>query len=417
MATTPQCKDNFRLDSAEGFRYLARQPILDMRGRLHGYELLFRDEPGACFPWDGNRATRTMLDNSVVFGLEKLTGGALAFINCTEESLTDELVDVLPASMTVLEVLEDLEPTPVLVSACRRLKRAGFRLALDDFTWKPGIEPLVELADYVKIDFLAVDAHERKLLLDRLSYRAVALVAEKVETREQFKTACDEGFTLVQGYHFCRPVMLRNRKIPANRLSQIEILCALQDETADLRNISRLVKRDTSLTYRILRLINSPMYAVQQEVRSVEEALVVIGEDAFRRVATLAITSDLNAGQNQEVLRLALVRGRFCELAARVYGLNPTEQYLVGMLSLLPAMLRIPMDELTPSLPLREEIRQALNDAESPVRGLLAWVIANEQGDWTLCSQTARRWSMDSAPLQRCYAQAIVWAESVLHFA
>lgn len=416
MGIVPQCADNFLSDAAEGFRYLARQPILDMRGRLHGYELLFRNEPGTCFAWDGDRATRTMLDNSVVFGLEKLTGGALAFVNCTEESLTEALVDVLPASMTVLEVLEDLEPTPALVSACRRLKKAGFRIALDDFTWKPGVDRLVELADYVKIDFLAVGVCERKTLLERLSRRAIALIAEKVETGEQFKMACEEGFTLVQGYHFCRPEMLRNRTIPANRLSQIEILRALQDESVDLRNISRLVKRDASLTYRILRLINSPAYAVQQEVTSVESALVVIGEDAFRRVATLAITSDLNAGQHQEVLRMALVRGRYCELAARVCGLNPTEQYLIGMLSLLPAMLRIPMDKLTPSLPLREEIRQALNDADSPARGLLAWVIANEQGDWTLCSQIARRWSLDPTQMQRCYAQAIVWAESVLNY-
>jgi len=153
------------------------------------------------------------------FGLEKLTGGALAFINCTEESLTDELVDVLPASMTVLEILEDLEPTPVLVSACRRLKRAGFRLALDDFTWKPGIEPLVELPTTSRSTFSPWTHMNASCFWNRLSYRAVALVAEKVETREQFKTACDEGFTLVQGYHFCRPVMLRNRKIPANRLS------------------------------------------------------------------------------------------------------------------------------------------------------------------------------------------------------
>src|ERR1035437_7833367 len=139
---------------AGGLRYVARQPILDLRGRVHGYELLFRAGPEASFRGDGDLATRTVLDNTVIFGLEKLTGGLSAFVNCTGESLTEDLVHILPPSMTVLEILESLEPTPSLIAACRKLKAKGFRLALDDFTWKPKFDPLVELADYVKVDFL-----------------------------------------------------------------------------------------------------------------------------------------------------------------------------------------------------------------------------------------------------------------------
>ena len=138
-----------------GLRYLARQPIMDLRGRVHGYELLFRAGPEAFFRGDGDMATRTMLDNTVIFGLEKLTGGLPAFVNCTSESLIEEMVHVLPSSMTVLEILENLEPTPSLIAACRKLKASGFRLALDDFTWKPDFDPLVELADYIKVDFAA----------------------------------------------------------------------------------------------------------------------------------------------------------------------------------------------------------------------------------------------------------------------
>ncbi len=318
-------------EHAVDLRYVARQPILDLHGRLHGYELLFRNGPGVAFHGDGNLATRTMLDNSVVFGLGTLSGGVTAFINCTMESLTKEaLVDVLPPSMTVLEILETLEPTPELVRACRRLKAGGFRIALDDFAWKPGMEPLLELADYVKVDFIQTGQSARKRLLRQLSKYAVALIAEKVETRIEYEQARAEGFALIQGYYFCRPVLLKNRSVPANRLSQVEILRMLHDESIDLHKLSKLVKRDTSLTYRLLRLINSPLCAVRQEVCSVQGALIAVGEDIFRRIATLAITSELNGDQPEEVLRMAFVRARFCELAARTCALNSTEQYLLG---------------------------------------------------------------------------------------
>lgn len=129
-------------EAAGGVRYVARQPIMDLRGRVHGYELLFRAGPEAVFRGDGNLATRTMLDNTVIYGLHRLTGGLPAFVNCTSESLVDDLVHILPTSMTVLEILESLDPTPSLVAACRKHKASGFRIALDDFTWKPKFDPL-----------------------------------------------------------------------------------------------------------------------------------------------------------------------------------------------------------------------------------------------------------------------------------
>jgi EAL and modified HD-GYP domain-containing signal transduction protein len=220
------------------------------------------------------------------------------------------MLHVLPSGMTVLEILECLEPTPDLIEACRKLKAEGFRLALDDFTWKPKFDPLVEMADYVKVDFLQTNASMRQSLLERLSGVTVALVAEKIETQEEYKQACAEGFTLFQGYYFCRPALIENRKIPANRISHIEILQHLRGDVIDLHKLTMLLKRDASLTYRLLRLVNSPMCAMRQEVRSIQAALLAVGEDAFRRIATLAIASELNSGQPAEILRMAFMRGR-----------------------------------------------------------------------------------------------------------
>ena len=399
-----------------GVRYVARQPILDLRGKVHGYELLFRDGPEAVFRGDGNAATRTMLDNTVLYGLGRLTAGLPAFVNCTEESLTRDLVHVMPSGMAVLEILEDIEPSRPVIEACRHLKASGFRLALDNFLWKPGIEPLVEIADYLKIDFSTCDAAERRKLLDRLSRVTVALVAEKVETAEQVREAREEGFMLLQGFYFCRPVLMENRRVPANRLSHMEILRLMQNESLDLHELTRQVERDTFLTYRLLRLMNSPACATQQEVRSVKAALIAVGEETFRRMATVAITSELNAGQPAELLRMACVRARFCELGAFFAGLDQTEQYLLGMLSLLPAMLRQPIEELAPSLPLRDEIRRALEGENIPERSILCWLEAHEHGNWDQCDLIADRRDLWQEDLFRCYEEALRWAATVLEF-
>ena len=213
--------------------------------------------------------------------------------------------------MTVLEILETVDPTPQVIAACRKLKETGFRLALDDFIWSPKWEPLVELVDYIKVDFMLLDASAREQLRRKLKNVAVALIAEKIETQEDYKQACKEGFNYFQGYYFCRPVLMKGRRIPANRLFHIRLMELLRHDPMDLREVGKLVKLDASLAYRLLRLVNSPICAVRQEVRSIEAALVAVGEDAFRRIAPVAIGSELNANRPPEILRMAFVRGRF----------------------------------------------------------------------------------------------------------
>jgi EAL and modified HD-GYP domain-containing signal transduction protein len=416
MAAIANALDNAELESNSVLRFVARQPILDLQGKVHGYELLFRAGPEASFRGDGNFATRTMLDNTVIFGLDKLTVGLPAFVNCTLESLTERFVDVSPPSLTVLEILETLEPIPELVALCLKLKSLGYRIALDDFSWHPKFTPMVKLADYIKVDFIQTDAAERQELLYRLRGTPAILVAEKVETLEVYKQACKEGFTLFQGYYFCRPQLMQCRKIPANQISHIHMLKLLQQDPLDLHQLSQLVKRDTSLAYRYLRLVNSPMFAMRQKISSIMSALLLVGDDAVRRIATLAITSELSAQQPPELLRMAFVRGRFCELASSVCGLGRGEQYLLGMFSLLPAMLRIPMINLAPELPLREEIRAALMGTVSRESSLLRWAEFHERGDWEECDAIIHAYGLNLEKMTWFYAEAVVWADSALNY-
>jgi c-di-GMP-related signal transduction protein len=395
-------------------RYLARQPILDLHGSVYGYELLFRAGPETVFRGDGDLATRTMLDNAVVFGLDTLTAKLPAFVNCTLESLVERMVYVLPPCMTVLEILETLEPTTELIAACRELKAAGYRIALDDFIWKPKFEPLVEMADYIKVDFAQSDTAARQDLFERLKNAPVMLLAEKVETQEEYKQACAEGFTLFQGYYFCSPQLLRNRRIPANRASYLQILQLLQHDPLNLRELSQLVKRDASLTYRFLRLANSPLFAMHQKVGSIMSALILLGEDAVRRIATLAITSEFNANQSPEILRMAFVRARFCELAARLCALDHAEQYLLGMFSLVPAMLRVSREDLAASMPFRVKIREAWLGTTNRESSLLRWVEFHERGDWLGCDAIVCSYGLKQVDMINCYAEALIWADAAL---
>jgi EAL and modified HD-GYP domain-containing signal transduction protein len=270
------------------------------------------------------------------------------------------------------------------------------------------------MADYVCVDFKLLDAGERPRLSDELSRLPIGKVARNVETQSNYQQACAAGFTLFQGNYLCNPVLLTNRKVPSNRFLNFELLRHLNRDPIDLKRVSELVIRDSSLTYRLLRLVNSPFCALRQEVRSIESALVIVGEEVFRRIATLAILSELNTGQPAEILQMALLRARFCSLAAGSCALNSEEQYLLGMLSLLPAMLGLPMEALTPSLPFRVEIREALEGTASCERSLLGWLEMHEGGDWAACDRIAQTNDLSSEHLIRCYAEAVVWAKATL---
>ena len=413
-STAPIDEESAQEPFEKAARYYARQPILTVDGKVFGYELLFRSAPEEIFRGDSDLATRTMLDNTVVFGIDKLTGGLPAFINCTRESLTSKLVEVLPPGLTVLEILETLEPTADLIQACTNLRTRGFRLAMDDFVWKAKFRPLVELADFIKVDFIQSDRDQRRALVERLKRSRTTLLAEKIESEDEFKRARNEGFTLFQGYYFCRPTLVENGEIPPNKMAQLALLRTLQQEQFDVLKIGKLVEQDAAIAYRLLRLVNSPMYTYRRKVRSVETALMVVGEKAFRRIATLAIASALGRGRSPAILRMALVRARFCELAAQRCRLDEAEQYLLGLFSLLPTMLRVSMEQAISTLELRQDIREALLGENVAERSLLCWMEASERGDWKACETVEQFHHLDENQLSQLAAEAARWTDSVL---
>lgn len=394
---------------AEEVRYMARQPILDARGRVHAYDLLFRERSEPMFQGDAEVAVETILDNELMFGLQRLTNGLPAFITCTAEALIGGWVLVLVPRTTVLGIPASLDPEPALLDACELLKARGFRLVLDDFGWTDKPHPLLHLADYIRVDFRRFRQPDRQQLLHRVQ-SSVMRVAQKVETAEDYQQASKMGFNLFQGNYFCNPMLLKKRKVPANSLLHLEIVRELYHDPLDIRKVSELVRRDASLTYRLLRLVNSPIYGIYREVRSVETAIMVLGESTFRRVVLLAVMSGINTEQSAAIVNTSIVRARFCELAARLCGLEAGEQYLLGMLSLLPAMLGVPMEEIVPILPLRGLICEALSGTMNPERRLLAWLECHEHGDWESCDRIVAAYGMNSQKLVQLYLEAVLWA-------
>jgi len=399
-------------ESAGEVRYAARQPILDANQCVHGYELRLQIEPDEESGGNEMDTTRTILDDAVIFGIDRLSSGLPAFVRCSADALTDQLVSVLPPALTVLEVSATQEVTPQLAEACRELKEAGFKLALVDFTGKREQHPLLDLMSYVRVDVSNLYTMTSGSLRQRLRAASIELVAHQVETQEGYRKACAMGFTLFQGYYFCWPELIKNAKVPSNRLLHFELLRQLNKYPLDLKGLCPLVVRDASLTYRLLRLVNSPLYAVRQEVRSIESAILMLGERTFRRIATLAIFSEFNALEPPEILHMALVRARFCEQAAGLRCLDPDEQYLLGMFSLLPAMMRQPMEKLAAELPLRNEIRQTLMGKENSDSCLLAWIQAHERNDRAARDSIAKTYGLNQKRLVEYYLGALLWDAS-----
>lgn len=394
-------------------RFLARQPILNLRGDVIGYELLFRMGWESCFRGETDEATRKTFDHLLYVGSESLAKNELAFVNCTREALVERLVTLLPVKTTVLEILETVEPDAELIQACTELRSLGYRLALDDFVPRPEMYPLVELASYIKVDFQLSDLAQRQEICQMTRGGTAALLAEKVENQEEYDQARSEGYQYFQGFYFCRPKIIANREIPSNRMNYVRLMVELTRKTLHRPSLVRIVSEEASLCFRLLRLANSPLLGVRTSVTSVEDALLLVGEDRFRTLVSVAASCALSENQPVALISLSLERARFCELLAPLLGESPTEQFMLGMLSLLDTMLGISMESIVESLPLRAEAKDALMGAANPAALPLCLIRSFESGSWADCEGTSKA-PVSEEKLARLYVESVEWAKATL---
>jgi c-di-GMP-related signal transduction protein len=397
---------------------VARQPILDLAGRVYGYELLYRSSSDAtsCTTEGDIAGARVLSDAVFALGLDVLTSGRPAFLNFTRSLLMNGAATLLPPTSMVIEVREDVEIDSDVVDMCRNLHNRGFALALDDFVPGSPAEQLIPFASFVKIDVLTISAAERKKVASRLLPRGIRMIAEKVETAEIVDEARVHGYRLFQGYYFCRPKTFATSAMPGRHLAYLTLLGALNQEDLGVDELEDLVKHDVSLSYRVLRSVNSWLYGLRHEVTSIRHALVLLGIDQIRKWASVWLLAGLNSTGTQETVNVAILRARCCELVGdQLAGVEEGQSFfLLGLCSLLDVVLGRPMKEALGEMPLPAVINDALLGEENQAKYVLDAVLAYEQGKWEEANQAMEKLRLSPDLMPAIYADALRWARELL---
>jgi len=395
-------------------RFVARQPVFTAEEKVFGYELLFRDGVDDYFSAsDAEAASRSTLSTSLLMGLDILCDGQRAFLNCTRDVLLKDYITLLPSPQTVVEILETVPPDDLVMAACQRLKEAGYLISLDDFVLNDPRTKLTDLADIIKVDLRITTLEQAVEIAKRHGPRRCRMLAEKVETREEFAAAKKAGFVYFQGYFFRRPETLAAHEIPENRVNYLRIWQAISRPQLDVREIEDLIKREASLCYRLLRYLNSPVFGLGNEVRSVRHALALLGEREVRRWVRLVATLSAGQDKSSELVTSALIRARFCELLSIKIQHKGSDLFLMGLMSLMDAILEVPMAKLLEHVALDQESKSALLGKTSSLRPFYRLMLAQESGEWQEAAELAGQLSLAENEVAESYWEAVRWARQV----
>jgi len=400
--------------------FTARQPILDKAGRVRGYELLYRRTAGSTTSSGASPdvATASVIESLFGIGFDTLTSGNRAFLNISRELLLEGIPAVLPKERVVLELGTDIQADADVLRACRELTHDGYSLAIDDFTPNDRTAELVPFVEFLKVDF--EEAAESSIqLAANLSSDGPLLVAKHVETARGFQAAVGGGYDLFQGFFLGKPVLKAGRAVPEQHVAGVRLLHALQDPELTIQQLENLVKHDATLCFLILRTVNSAAYALRATVETIREAVVLLGRDTIRRWAAIWALAGLGRHTHTELLTMAIVRARCCELLAGSASEDhdAAEGFMVGLCSLLDAILEQPMEALLKSTPVSSNVKTALLGGDNIARRTLDCVIAYEHGEWDRCVALGTAASVNPAVLPAAYTEALRWASDLNHTA
>lgn len=404
--------------------YVARQPILNQKGEAVAFELLYRGNgANQAFPSvDPDDATVDVLVQALFnIGWERISDGKPCFVNFSHCLLLRRLPHQVPASSIVVELLEGIETSPPVIDACCELKRKGFQIALDDVTIHDKDHPMLELADYVKIDFLKTSKEERRMLAERVrKFKRTKLLAEKVETWHEFEEAKAIGCEYFQGYFFCKPALFKGRDLPKNPLTSLtDLYVELHRREPNVEKLAAAIERDVSLSYMILKMTRTPAFMTRHKVRSIRHAIMLLGIEEVKKIVYLLSLKKYTVHPSPEPLRVSLVRAKLCEWLARfrpeVY--RPDECFLLGLFSLLDVLMGVPMDEALRDLPLADPVADTLRGkADWPEHTLFQCAVLLEKGDLAGAFRLAAVLDIAYDDLYRLYLEALAWADEMFAY-
>ncbi|MDP4943913.1 MAG: HDOD domain-containing protein [Alishewanella sp.] len=396
------------------FFYSARQPILDRNKALFGYELLFRDGVDNAFPdIDGDEATSKMIEGSqFAFGLDDFLGDKPGFINFTLETLLKKYPSMLPKEQVVIEVLETVQPGKRLLAECQQLKEQGYVLALDDYEHKHVWRHFYPYIDIIKIDFRSTNSEQIEEIKTAIAdFPNIKLLAEKVETIEEFQQAMDQGFAYFQGYFFSKPEMMQAKALSPSQLALAELLYETSKADMDLVQIAEVFKRDVTLSYKLLRYSNSAIFRRRTEIDTIKHAIVVLGQAELKKFLSLLFTAQISTDKPAELMRMAMTRANFAEGLAALSGTVPLEKaFLTGMMSLMDAILDESIESVMEKLPLSADIKDALVNKEGVLADYIRLIEYYETAHWTEATSTIKHLNLPVEKVPDAYHQAVQWA-------
>lgn len=397
--------------------YFARQPILDQNMRLYGYELLYRGGPHADNsgnPIDGERATAAVIEGFQVRGIENITGGKMAFVNFTQKLLLDGVPTYFPPNTMVVEVLEDVDPSDEVIEELRRLKKLGYTLALDDLRYRPALNPLLALADIVKIDFLDGSFTMRNFyaVCSHVNLAKCKLLAERVENQKIYEKARDLGCQLFQGYFFAKPSNITEKTVGVMRINAMRLLAEVSKNAVDFDAVAAIIKQDMGLTLKILKLVNSAYFGLAKEITDIKKAVVYLGHVELKKWVSFAALINMNDNKPPELIEMSLIRAHFCEnVAIRLNKKECSDAYfLTGLFSLLDAMLDVHKKILLEDVMLPELTHDALMGNSNDAHNALDLIIALEQGKWEDVLRISEGLGVNGGDMAGLYADSLQWS-------
>lgn len=394
--------------------FLARQPIFDRTRQVFAYELLFRRSNLNYFEaaYDQEQASAEVLSNGF-FSMDilQVTSGKRAFVNFTDKLLLSGLAHLLPKEYLTVEILETVEPTTAVVDACKRLKAEGYQIALDDFVFAEKFQPLIELADIIKVDFLNTTLQQRDSLFFHQVPPHVKMLAEKVETPEMFQEAMALGCEYFQGYFFSKPLIVKGRDISHSQVARLQVLQEIRKNELDWSALEEIFRREVGLSYKLLKYINSPVFGLRGRVSSISHAMKLLGQEEMAKWLTLMVLRSVGENTLDEVMSTALIRARFGELLAQKLALSvaPPTVFLTGMFSLLDVFLGISMADVLKEIPIGAEIAGVLSGAPGTATDLHRLILAYEKSDWLTVVALAAMFGIKASDVAKTYGEALDW--------
>ncbi len=394
--------------------FIARLPIFDRKKKVYAYELLYRsDQVNRANVINDEYATLKVIANGLLIGLQRLTTGKPAFIHFNQLLLMGHIPLLFPTELLGVEIFEKVEPDERFIRALDRIKKAGYLMVMDDFVFDEPYRQFLQFADMIKVDFLVNSPEKIHLIAREAASQKLILLAEKIETREEYDKALELGFHYFQGFFFQKPDLVSRQDMPGYKLNYLHILKKIHDPVIELDAVEEIIKRDVSLTYKLLRFINSASFGFRVTVRSVRHALNLLGKREIKKWLTIIVMSGIGQQKPPELVNAAVIRARLCELIAANFKLRqkPAEAFLTGIFSMMDAFMDRPLEEILEELPLEDNVKTALLGKVDPCGNPLEVVKAIEKAQWEEITRYSTQLKLEEEKLARLYMEAVEWSK------